>query len=159
MSLENELYLDSPFTDVRHEAVLNVVRTASLLTNVGASLFRRYDLTEAQFGVLFALKYKGVEVTQTDLGRRLVVTRASITSVLDKLEDKGLVERKRVEGNRRIHHVELTKKGQELINKAEPVYRAAVHHITDVLGEKDCRALIRSLERLRVCLRRSADDI
>ena len=58
----------------------------------GAMLFRRFDLG-AQFNVLFALKYKKNEWTQSDLGKRLVVTRASITSVLDKLEAKALVKR------------------------------------------------------------------
>jgi len=159
MSLAMELNLDTPFEDLRHEAVLNVVHTANLFSSTGAALFRRYDLTEAQFNVLFALKYKRRDLTQSDLGKRLVVTRASITSVLDKLEEKGLVERENVPGNRRIYHVSLTPKGQDLIDGVEPVYREHLHYALGDLSEKECVALIRCLERVRMRTRQVRDKV
>jgi len=149
MSLNLELGLDRPIQDVRHEAVLNVVRTANVLSLKGAALFRSYGLTEAQFNVLFALKYKQHDWTQSDLGKVLVVTRASVTSVLDKLEEKGLVKRDAVPGNRRIYHVKLTKKGLALVDKAEPVYRKDIHEVLCEFDDAACRKLIRSLERIR----------
>lgn len=149
MSLSVELNLDIPFSDVKHETLLNIVHTANLLGQAGVALFRRFDLTEAQFNVLFALKFKQRDLTQSELGKRLVVTRASITSVLDKLEEKGLVERRVVPGNRRIFHVELTEKGWKMIREVEPLYRAEVHKALDDLRESDCRQLITYMERIR----------
>ena len=149
MSLDKELDLDFPFRDVCHEAVLNIIRTAAVLAQEGANLFRRFDLTVAQFNVLFALKYKDRTVTQSELGHRLVLTRASITSVLDKLEEKGLVTRKDVAGNRRIHHVELTKRGRKLIDKGETDYRRRVHEVMGHLQPKERQSLIDYLERIR----------
>lgn len=148
-SLSNELGLEHPIEDVRHEAVLNVIRTANVLSLKGAALFRRYGLTEAQFNVLFALKYKGSDLTQSDLGKRLVVTRASITSVLDKLEQKNLVHRASVPGNRRIYHVELTSRGRNLVDRVEDVYRGSIHRALDAFSEAQCRRLIGGLERMR----------
>lgn len=150
MALADELNLDIPFSDLRHETVLNVVHTANTLAALGSRLFRQFDLTEAQFNALFSLKYKNVKITQSDLGKRLVVTRASITSVLDKLQEKGLVERMVVPGNRRIHHVELTVKGRRLIDKIEPHYRKALQSVLSDLTEAECRELIGLLERVRV---------
>jgi len=150
MSLERELDLDTSFADVRHEATLNVIRTANVLAMIGADLFRKFGLTEAQFNVLLVLKFKRHDLTQSDLGKRLVVTRASITSVLDKLEAKRLVARKSVPGNRRIHHVELTPDGRKLIERLEPLYRNTVHGVTAALSEKECKALITLLERIRL---------
>lgn len=149
MSLAVELSLDRPFTDLRHEALLNIMLTANLFSTAGAKLFRHFDLTEAQFNVLFALKYKKGHITQAGLGKRLVVTRASITSVLDKLEQKGLVVRESVPGNRRIYHVSLTAEGTEKINEVEPVYRKRFHMALADLNDKDCAGLIRALERMR----------
>ena len=149
MELQQELGLQSPFEDITHEAVLNVVRTANLLSAKAAQLFRGYNLTEAQFNVLFALKFTDANMTQAELGKRLVVTRASITSVLDKLEDKRLVRRIDVPGNRRIHHVELTSRGASLIDEVEPVYREEVHGVLEDFDENDCRALIESMEKIR----------
>lgn len=153
MNLQQELGLDRPFQDVCHETVLNIVRTANLIASVGADLFRRFDLTEAQFNVLLALKYRDRELTQSDLGKRLVVTRASITSVLDKLEAKELVLRRNVAGNRRIHIVTLTPKGEELLEGVEPVYTETVHKALDHLHDDECRTLISLLERVREHLR------
>lgn len=149
MSLEQELNLEKPMDDVQHEAVLSIVRTAGILSLKGAALFRQFDLTEAQFNVLFSLKYKETTWTQSDLGKRLVVTRASVTSVLDKLESKGLVERKVVEGNRRIYHVDLTPAGRKLIDEVEPLYRRDIHDVMADLSPKGCEALINSLEKVR----------
>lgn len=154
MSLEKELQLDRPMEDPRHEAILSVVRTASLLSLKGADLFRRFGLTEAQFNVLFSLKYKEKVWTQSDLGKRLVVTRASVTSVLDKLETKGLVARQAVEGNRRIYHVDLTPSGRALIDEVEPFYRNDIHAVMADLDDTACQVLVESLEKIRArCLR------
>lgn len=149
MSINTELDLDRPMRDVRHEAVLNIVRTASVLGQRGADLFRRFGLTEAQFNVLFSLKYKERNWSQSDLGRRLVVTRASVTSVLDKLEEKGLVERLQVPGNRRIYHVDLTAEGQKLLDKVEPLYRNDIHEVLSGFDEETCRNLIQQMEVIR----------
>lgn len=149
MSLSVELNLDVPISDLRHETLLNILHTAGRLSQRGQPLFRRYDLTEAQFNVLFCLRHAKVNLTQSDLGRRLVITRASITSLLDKLEEKGLVVRKEVPNNRRIYHVALTDSGRELINTVEPLYREEVHRVIGVLSETDCRMLIGLLERVR----------
>ena len=154
MELQHELGLQAPFKDVRHEAVLNIVRTANLLSTKAAQLFRQFDLTEAQFNVLFALKFADSEITQAELGKRLVVTRASITSVLDKLEHKGLVRRIDVPGNRRIHHVRLTSKGLELIEHVEPIYRAEVHGVLEGFDDDECRVLIESMEKVRAHVQR-----
>ncbi|MBI4558101.1 MAG: MarR family transcriptional regulator [Candidatus Hydrogenedentes bacterium] len=150
MPLAKELNLDLPFEDVRHETVLSVVHTATMLAAAGDELFRKFKLTEAQFNVLLVLKYKRGKLTQTDLGHRLVVTRASITSVLDRLEAKGLTERKDVPDDRRTYHVELTKRGKATVEKIEPIYRDTIHQVTAALNEADCAALNAFLERVRV---------
>ncbi len=148
-SINKELELENPVQDIQHELILNFVRTADVIAAKGSLLFRRYGLTEAQFNVLFALKYKKSEWTQSDLGKRLVVTRASITSVLDKLEEKRLVKRNEVPGNRRIYHISLTQKGQCLIDKVEPVYRAVIHDALDIFTPAECRHMISKMERMR----------
>lgn len=153
MGLQEELGLQVRFKDVRHEAVLNIIRTANLLSAKAAQMFRRFGLTEAQFNVLFALKFATGHITQAELGKRLVVTRASITSVLDKLESKVLVARVDVPGNRRVHHVELTDEGRELIDKVEPYYRKEIHRALSDLKDEDCKSLIGHLEVSRERLR------
>lgn len=159
MNLQQELGLDRPFQDIYHETVLNIVRTAILISNVGAQLFRKFGLTEAQFNVLIALRYRDRELTQSDLGKRLVVTRASITSVLDKLEAKQLVTRSNVTGNRRIHIVTLTSKGEELLDGLEPLYIEAIHNVLGGLTAEQCHTMISMLESVRDRIREVQKNI
>lgn len=154
-SISRELDLERPVEDFRHEVVLNIVRTSSVMSSAGAEIFRRHGLTEAQFNALFALKYKQRPWTQSDLGRRLVVTRASVSSVLDKLEEKGYVAREYVPDNRRIRHVALTAAGRRVIDEAESDYRGEIHRVLAALSEKDCRQLSRGLEGVRAALKNS----
>ena len=149
MSLDRELNLEAPFNDLYHETVLNIVRTASVMSMAGDQLFRKFGLTVAQFNVLYSLKYNARRVTQTDLGKRLVITRASVTSVLDRLEAKGLVKRADVPNNRRSYHVVLTEKGRAWVEEVEPLYRESIHQVMEGLGERDCMQLVRLLERVR----------
>lgn len=149
MGLQEELGLDRPFQDRRHETVLSIVRTAALLTAVGEELFRDVGLTEAQFNVLMVLRYSDAPPTQVELGRKLVVSRASVTSVLDRMEKKGLIRRRTVAGNRRIRRIELTAAGKEALDRVEPPYRKRLHAALAPLGERDCENLLAVLERLR----------
>jgi MarR family 2-MHQ and catechol resistance regulon transcriptional repressor len=158
-SISRELDLERPVEDFRHEVVLNIVRTSSLMSSAGADIFRRHGLTEAQFNALFALKYKQRPWTQSDLGRRLVVTRASVSSVLDKLEEKGYVTREHVPDNRRIRQVALTDEGRRVIDDAESEYRGEIHRVLAVLPEKDCRQLSRGLEGVRAALKNSTSGL
>jgi len=158
MSLQDELGLQEPFDDKRHETVLSIVRTANLLSNVAGQLFREFGLTEAQFNVLFALKYTTGDITQAELGKRLVVTRASITSVLDKLEAKSLVTRNNVPGNRRIHHVRLTPEGTALADKVERPYREVVNEAIAGLSDADCDTLIQLMQSTRDHVRDSLTE-
>ena len=153
MSLKNELDLDMQFEDIRHEAMLGVVHTAGLAAGAASKIFRQFDLTEAQFNVLFALKYKTRTLSQVELGRRLVVTRATVTSVLDKLESKGFIERQIVPENRRIYHVELTEEGHDLVGKVEPYYRESVHYALKDLNETDLHAIMDLMDKIRENLR------
>ena len=158
MSLQDELGLQAPFKDLRHETALSIVRTAILFSAKGSQLFRQFDLTEAQFNVLFALKFATGDITQAELGKRLVVTRASITSVLDKLEAKDLVKRANVPGNRRIHHVKMTAAGAELIEKVEPRYREEIHEALADLSDENCHALVTFLEQARNRVQHMSSD-
>lgn len=158
MKLQDELGLRAPFNDMRHETVLNIVRTATVLSSKAAQLFREFGLTEAQFNVLFALKFSDGNITQAELGKRLVVTRASITSVLDKLESKNWVKRIDVPENRRIHHVALTNAGRELIERVEPAYRREVHDVLKGLSDDQCRSLMHVLETVRDSARDTASS-
>jgi DNA-binding MarR family transcriptional regulator len=74
---------------------------------------KQYGLTAPQSGVLRGLFNKG-SMSSAALSRLTYVTPSNITGIIDRLESKGLVQRIRVEGDRRIALITLTHKGEAL---------------------------------------------
>ena len=60
--------------------------TATMLYKTSYIYFRRYGITDAQFNVLIQLQYEKQQgLSQADLGRRLVVNKADMTGIIDRL--------------------------------------------------------------------------
>jgi len=149
MSLAKELKMNDEFDSPQHEALLNIVRTAQVLAKHGQVFFQRYDLTEAQYNVLIVLKLEGRPLTQVELGDRLVVSRANITALLDKLEKKGWVRRCTVDGDRRVFEILLTEAGRKTVDTVEPLYLKEVRHCMRGLESGECRRLSETLAVVR----------
>ena len=117
MGLREELGLDSSIETVEHESLLNIVYTGTMIARASYRYFQGQHLTDAQFNVLIQLKYAGNKtLSQADLSRRLVVNKADMTGIIDRLERTGLVERKAHPGDRRVNLVKMTRKGAETVD-------------------------------------------
>jgi DNA-binding MarR family transcriptional regulator len=71
------------------------------------------DITSPQMGILLSLN-GGVASTPFELSKLLGVDTGLMTRLLDKLEDKGLLERSRSLEDRRVVNLTLTKKGKQV---------------------------------------------
>lgn len=150
MSLSEELKLDQPIETVEHESVLNIVYTASLISKVSFRYFRANNITDAQFNALMQLKYAAhQELSQIELSRRLVVNRANITGLIDRLEKIGLVKRTYPPQDRRVIIVKITEKGFSLLEKLEPVYFEHVNRLMNHIGKQQMKQLMQYLETIR----------
>ena len=82
---------------------------------------RDTELTSGQPKVLDYLKnFDGA--TQKEIADACFLEAATITSVLNGMEAKGLIVRKRLNGNRRSYHVFMTEKGKVLQKKVEEIF-------------------------------------
>ena len=153
MTLAREIKLNKEIDSIRHEALLNIVRTASLIEKISGAFFGKFHITEAQYNILIVLKLEGRELTQIEIGERLVTSRANITSLIDRLEDKCFVKRKDVENDRRIYMIHLTEQGRRIVDKVEKAYVGKVEEIMSHLNESECKTISKSLEKLRESLR------
>lgn len=155
MSLQHELCLPNPLKNRAQEALLNVALTGTLLAKEGDRLLRPLGLTDAQLNVLMLLKYQsdGGQLSQTRLGCMLLVNRANVTGLVDRMEEAGWVERAPDAEDRRVNQVRLTVVGRRILERAEKVYIARVKEVMGVLSNNEHKALCRMLERVRGHLR------
>jgi DNA-binding MarR family transcriptional regulator len=88
----------------------------------------RIGLSVNGFLVLVVLDDEGPD-TQTGLAERLSIDRSAMVAVVDELEVKGLVERRRSTGDRRTVPVHVTKLGSQTASKARAVTDASNERI------------------------------
>ncbi len=151
MDLEHELHLPRAIENERHKAVIEIVLTGALLTKEGDRLLRPFGLTDAQFNVLMLLRYQTIEgaVSQSELGRMLLVNRSNVTGLVDRMEQAGWVRRGSQAGDRRVNRIELTPLGRKLLARAEKAYFEAIDMITGNLASEDLAQLSLLLGKLR----------
>ncbi|RKN36892.1 MarR family winged helix-turn-helix transcriptional regulator [Streptomyces hoynatensis] len=129
-------------------------RASHLLAKGMRPVFAQFGLESQEFDVLATLRRAGAphELTPGGLLRSAMVTSGAITNRLDKLERKGLVERRPDPDDRRVIRVRLTPRGLELIDRVVGLHIANEERMLEALGEEDRRALDRALRRLLVSL-------
>jgi len=106
-------------------------------------------LTPSQFDVIATLGDTD-GMTCADLSNATLVTKGTLTGVLDRLVSKGLIKREAVAGDRRCTKIKLTEKGEALFRK---VFAAHIGHIRPyferALSQKDVEQLRTLLLRVR----------
>lgn len=152
MGLQQELGLKRGFSVVEHEAMLNVYYTASLLKKKADDFFKKFGLTDVQFNVMMLLTYQSGRdegLSQAQLSKMMLVNRANITSLIDRMEKAEMVVRTDAADDRRYNIVKLTAKGKKLFAKVEPSYEKMVHECMNIIGQSEQKKLIEMLEKIR----------
>ena len=135
-------------TEVRAlNALITLVRAAEAVTVEMHRDLGRKRLTSSQFGVLEALFHVG-PLCQGELAAKLLRSGASLTSVVEGLEKRGLVIRQRTEEDKRFVRVALTGKGRALIRDIFPAHAATVGRLFGVLTTKEQEELRRLCRKL-----------
>lgn len=104
-------------------------------------------LTESQFGVLEALLHLG-PLCQRELADKVLKSAGNMTTVVDNLERRDLVERQRDGDDRRVVTVHLTTRGEQLIRAVFPRVVDAIVGAFSVLTAKDQKQLAALCRRL-----------
>jgi MarR family 2-MHQ and catechol resistance regulon transcriptional repressor len=82
---------------------------------------------------------------QMELSRRMLVNRANVTGLIDRLERDGLVGRSRARGDRRSNLVRITSRGIRRLDNAEPRYFEGVRKIAGKIPARDRRKTMQTL--------------
>jgi MarR family 2-MHQ and catechol resistance regulon transcriptional repressor len=128
-------------------ALINLMRAADAFSGSLQREMAAKRLSGSQFGVLEALLHRG-PLFQGDLAGKLLRSCGSITAVVEGLEKRGLVERRRDATDKRFVQVSLTGKGKTLIAGLFPAHAKAVAEQFSALSASETdqlRALCRKL--------------
>ena len=146
-----ERYPDSSATAT--ECAMNLVLTADLIEKRITSLLQPFNLSPATGLVLSILANSKTPISPNNIADQLIISRASVTSLLDSLEKRAFVKRQPHHSDRRMILVELTDSGRQVANQFRPVVHQHEKLWLNALTEEEQEQLIETLRRLQASLK------
>ena len=137
----------SAFPDDRRDLAAMFVPLARALTAREEPVLRAHDLSMWGYIVLMALAEQPVR-TQAALAQVINADKSRIISVLDELQERGLISRQPDEADRRVHLLSLTPAGDRLRRSVEAGIRRQEEEVLAELPAADRGAFLRSLKAL-----------
>jgi DNA-binding MarR family transcriptional regulator len=122
-----------------HNAVFKVAELALL----------PHNLSLPQLHLLAILKKADGLVTTGEIGQAMVKASQTITGLVDRVEEPGLVERVFDRSDRRKTWVRITEKGEQKLAEAYPVANRLAEELSAVLTDQELQDLQAKLEKLR----------
>jgi MarR family 2-MHQ and catechol resistance regulon transcriptional repressor len=149
VTMPDDFYEQTPDANLRAtEAVMNTVRTADLLFDQIDRLLRPMGVSSAGGLVLGQLRDHGA-LSPSELGERLIVTRATVTGVVDSLERRGYVRRSPNPSDRRRVIVELTPRGLEVVGQVRTLIHRRERDWMAALTDEELDTFISLLQRIQ----------
>jgi len=112
---------------------------------------RQYGLTHAQFDIIATLG-NTPGMSYKELGDRTLITKGTLTGVIERLEQKGLVERERSNEDKRSFFVRLTPQGDRLFGEVFPKVVANGRQAFSQYTDADFDALEKTLTGLKATI-------
>jgi len=147
--MPDDFYEQTPDGNVlATEAVMNTIRTADMLFDQIGRLLRPLHVSAAGGLVLGILRDHGA-MTPSELGERLIVTRATVTGVLDSLERSRFVRRSPNPADRRSLVVEITPAGLAVVGELRTIVHRNEKAWMSTLSDTQLRDYIAQLHRIQ----------
>ncbi len=148
--IQNEIRQRKPFATETQEAAVALMRTTDLVRSRVAAVIEPFGITLQQYNVLRILRGAGDEGTPTlDIADRMVERTPGITRLLDRLEAKKLVRRRRCPEDKRQILCWITPDGLHVLFKLDRPVLDATEAIFAGLSPDEVRVLIRLLDGIR----------
>ena len=131
MKLEDAIH-QPQFDNLQQRAGMNVIFTANWLSNQYATALKPLGLSLQQLNVLTILKGQPHYTAPVNLIRdRLIDRMPNVSRLLNKLMEKGLVQKDRTLSDQRVVHIKLTNQGEEVVEQGRALFESVTYPLAD----------------------------
>lgn len=149
MNIESVIKNSQPLP-LPSKTYVNMVYTCNLLEEIIANTLKPYGISQQQYNVLRILRgQKGNPANLGTINERMIHKSSNTTRLIDKLIQKGLVNRQVCEKNRRKIEVFITEEGNKLLETLDPIIEKNNTDLVGNLSEKELQTLNKLLDKLR----------
>lgn len=133
---------------------LRLLACANLVTaELRRRLRREFGLSLPTFDILAQIARPPLGPTMGELSQRLMVSKGSVTDLIERLEGRGLVERRADPHDGRVQHVHLTEGGRRLLDRALPAHNEWIRSLAAGMTPESVRRLDALLDEFKDVLR------
>jgi len=148
-----------PFRSRSQEAVLALIRSSDDILRHLSGVLEPSGITVQQYNVLRILRGAGEKGLPTLMvGERMLERTPGVTRLIDRMEKKAWVARKRCTTDRRRVWCRITQPGLDLLASLDDVVNAVDESLTGVFGEHELVQLTDFLDRLRANFNPGPED-
>lgn len=123
------------------------------LPNTGPTVKAHISLELQHYDMMFHIKEASEGMRMTAQANAVVLTKSGLTSLVDRMEASGLIERPPDSRDRRTTRIHLTALGEESLAAASRHHRSVVRHLwTSRVSDEEATVIVDVLERVRAGL-------
>ncbi len=149
-AVQTEIRQARPFRSTAQEATIALLRTASIVSRALSRVLEPSGLSLAQYNALRIIRGAGTGGIPTlSIRERMIEEGTTITRLLDKLEDAGLIRRERSVPDRRQVFCFVTDAGRRLLETLDPLVNSADEEAVASLSESQLDRFIELLDAVR----------
>jgi DNA-binding MarR family transcriptional regulator len=138
-----------PLGSLEEDAFVSLQRTADLLARKGEKVLRSADVSPTQYNVLRILRGSPQGLPCREIANRMITRDPDVTRLLDRLEKRGLILRRRETKDRRIVLARITPQGLRLLSELDEPVLETHRKLLGHLGRERLRRLMEVLEIAR----------
>lgn len=148
MKLEDEIK-QKKFRNEYHKLAVNILYTHGWLMNLLSKLFKKHGITAPQYNLLRILRGQyPLPASVTLLRERMLDKMSDASRLVDRLVNKGLVERKICPHDRRKVEVQITEKGMKLLEEIDKL-NDQTDRVFSHLTEQEAKTINELLDKMR----------
>jgi DNA-binding MarR family transcriptional regulator len=133
--------------DLVKEIIYQIRRLIQAKELYTKELTKKYQVSASQLNCLLALYEQG-SLPPSQIATHIMVKSSTVTGIIDRLEQKGLVTRSRTSPDRRVITVELTESGRTLAENAPPPIQQKVLEGLERLPQSEMEKIVLGLNML-----------
>lgn len=129
------------------QTLVHLMRVGDRLWRDSDEKFAQWELTDNHYNVLRILNGAGEPLSQIEIGRRMLSSRANVTKLIDSLEARKFVKRLAC-GDRRVKLIELTSDGAKFVSETAGQIIAMAEETMRPLTKQEQKTLGQLLDKL-----------
>ncbi len=143
--------------DIHDEVLVTLRQIIRAIDLHSKQLSKDFGLTSPQLLLMRAIE-RSADVTIRQLSSDSNMSQATATSILDRLEKRGLIKRQRDNQDRRKVHARLTRAGQQILNQAPAMLQDGFIQQFCALNSWEQNLILSSLQRLAAMMNAREKD-